>query len=157
MKAPSIVPLATRAVARVCAPQRGATLIEVLVAVVVLSIGLLGLAGLQMTSLQSNHSAYMRSQASLLAYDLSDRMRANCEGVRGDAYADGSSGDRADWDASVVQLLGPGAQGTLELNGQDATIAIQWNDNRGHIKTGGDSTSDSTKTFAYRTEPCADR
>lgn len=55
----------------------GFTLIEVLVAVLVLSVGLLGLAGLQATSLKSNHSAYLRTQAVLLTYDLIDRMRAN--------------------------------------------------------------------------------
>lgn len=57
--------------------NRGFTLVEVLVAVVILSVGLLGLAGLQATSLRSNHSGYMRSQATILAYDLVDRMRAN--------------------------------------------------------------------------------
>ncbi|NOS87695.1 MAG: type IV pilus modification protein PilV [Methylococcaceae bacterium] len=57
--------------------ERGFTLIEVLVAMVVLSIGLLGLAGLQATSLKSNQSAYHRSQATQLAYEMADRMRAN--------------------------------------------------------------------------------
>ena len=65
------------------ADQRGATLIEVLVAMLVLSIGLLGLAGMQMTALKSNQSAYYRSQATVLAYDIIDRMRAN----RADARA----------------------------------------------------------------------
>jgi type IV pilus assembly protein PilV len=55
----------------------GFTLIEVLVAVLVLSIGLLGLAGLQTYSVASTHSAYLRSQATVLAYDIIDRMRAN--------------------------------------------------------------------------------
>jgi type IV pilus assembly protein PilV len=55
----------------------GFTLIEVLIAVLVLSIGLLGLAGLQAVSLRSNHSGLLRSQANILAYDLIDRMRAN--------------------------------------------------------------------------------
>jgi len=57
--------------------QRGVTLIETLVALLVLSIGLLGVAGLQMTSLQNNRGAHMRSQASVLAYAIADRMRAN--------------------------------------------------------------------------------
>lgn len=58
-------------------PQRGMTLLEVLIALLVLSIGLLGMAGLQATSIRSSQSAYMRSQASILAYDAIDRMRAN--------------------------------------------------------------------------------
>ena len=56
---------------------RGFTLIEVLVALVIFAIGLLGLAGLQSQSLKFNYSAFLRSQASLLAYDILDRMRAN--------------------------------------------------------------------------------
>ncbi len=55
----------------------GFTLIEVLVAVVILAGGLLGLAALQATSLGNNTSAYYRSQATQLAYDMADRMRAN--------------------------------------------------------------------------------
>jgi type IV pilus assembly protein PilV len=55
----------------------GFTLIEVLIAVLVLAIGLLGLAGLQSYSVASTHSAYLRSQATTLAYDIIDRMRAN--------------------------------------------------------------------------------
>ena len=65
--------------------QRGTTLIEVLIALIVLSIGLLGLALLQVTSVQSNHSAYYRSQATVLAHDLADRMRANRTAALGEA------------------------------------------------------------------------
>ena len=59
----------------------GFTLIEVLIAMLVLAVGLLGLAGLQATSLKNNQSAYNRSQATQLAYDLADRMRANVRAV----------------------------------------------------------------------------
>ncbi len=58
-------------------PQRGYTLIEVLIAVIVLAVGLLGIAGLQVLSLKNTHSAYLRSQATLLAYDIIDSIRAN--------------------------------------------------------------------------------
>jgi len=57
--------------------QTGFTLIEVLIAVLVLSLGLLGMAGLQATSLKNNNAAATRGQATLLAYDVIDRMRAN--------------------------------------------------------------------------------
>jgi type IV pilus assembly protein PilV len=57
--------------------QNGFTLIEILVSMVILAIGLLGLAGLQMTSLRHNLSSYHRSQATQLAYDMADRMRVN--------------------------------------------------------------------------------
>jgi len=55
----------------------GFSLIEVLVALLVLSIGLLGLAALQTTGLTLNHESYGRTQAVLQAYDIIDRMRAN--------------------------------------------------------------------------------
>jgi len=58
-------------------PQSGFTMIELLVAVFVLAVGLLGLASLQTRSLQFNYSAYQRTQANFLAYDIIDRMRAN--------------------------------------------------------------------------------
>ncbi|CAG7857593.1 hypothetical protein MCAMS1_02478 [biofilm metagenome] len=59
----------------------GFTLIEVLVAVVVLAVGLLGLAALQTTTLSNNQSAYFRSMATQFAYDMSDRMRSNRAGL----------------------------------------------------------------------------
>ncbi len=63
-------------------PIQGFTLLEVLVAMIVLAIGLLGLAGLQAVSLTRNNESNFRQQAALLAYDITDRMRANIAGVR---------------------------------------------------------------------------
>lgn len=57
--------------------QGGSTLIEVLVSVVLLSFGIVGLAGLQMNGTKFNHDSYLRSQGVALAYDLADRVRAN--------------------------------------------------------------------------------
>ena len=56
---------------------RGFTLIEVMISVLILAIGLLGVASMQTRSLQMNQSAQFASQASILAYDIADRMRAN--------------------------------------------------------------------------------
>ncbi|MGQ0620030.1 MAG: type IV pilus modification protein PilV [Panacagrimonas sp.] len=77
----------TRTVGRIQAPvasahecalrQRGSGLIEVLISVVVMSFGLLGVAGLQLTALRSNNQSYERSQATALAYELIDAMRSN--------------------------------------------------------------------------------
>jgi type IV pilus assembly protein PilV len=55
----------------------GFTLIEVMVSLVILSVGLLGVAKLVMLSSRSNDSAYLRSQATALAYQILDDMRAN--------------------------------------------------------------------------------
>lgn len=57
--------------------ERGFSLIEVLIALLVLAIGLLGLAALQAQGLRFNHDAYVRTQATHLAYDIVDRMRVN--------------------------------------------------------------------------------
>jgi type IV pilus assembly protein PilV len=66
--------------------QHGFSLIEVLVAVVVLSLGLLGLAGLQAVSLGNNQTAQYRSIATQQAYDMADRIRANLTGVGNGNY-----------------------------------------------------------------------
>ncbi len=66
--------------------QIGTTLIEVLIAVVVVSVGLVGLAALQTLSLKNNHSAYLRTQATFLAYDMVDRMRANIFQAQNGSY-----------------------------------------------------------------------
>lgn len=59
--------------------QAGFTLIEILVAMLILAIGMLGIAAMQLRGLQYNHDAYLRSQVNLLAYDISDRMRLNSD------------------------------------------------------------------------------
>ncbi len=147
------------------ADQRGATLIEVLVAMLVLSIGLLGLAGMQMTALKSNQSAYYRSQATVLAYDIIDRMRANrTDALNGvydialqnqacdpDLSPSGSLADKdvAEWLNSLSCLLSPDAQGSVVRNGRIFTISIEWNDKRGRIEATDD---DDPETFVYRTQ-----
>ena len=57
--------------------QRGFTLIEVLISMVILAIGLLGLAAMQAISLRDNQDAYYYQQATLLAYEMQDRIRGN--------------------------------------------------------------------------------
>jgi type IV pilus assembly protein PilV len=66
--------------------QYGFTLLEVLIALLILSIGLLGLAALQTTGLRSNQMANMRTLATEAAYDITDRMRANPVGVAAGDY-----------------------------------------------------------------------
>jgi type IV pilus assembly protein PilV len=66
--------------------QAGFTLLEVLIALLVLSIGLLGLAALQTTGLRSNQMASMRTMATQLTYDVTDRMRSNPVGVANGEY-----------------------------------------------------------------------
>ena len=66
---------------------KGFTLLEVLVAMVLLSIGLLGVARLQMFGLQNTGNAYFRTQASGLLTELIERVRANPQGALGNDYS----------------------------------------------------------------------
>lgn len=61
--------------------EKGFTLLEVLIAVVIFSVGLLGLAGLHITNLKLSHDSLLRSTATILAKDMADRMRANVSQV----------------------------------------------------------------------------
>lgn len=121
-------------------------------AIVVLSIGLLGLAGLQATGLKSNNSAYQRSQANILANEILDRMRANQAGVNAGDYDDPYSGgtpsdpgcitsgcsvanmaqyDVYEWDNRMSTVL-PSGQGKITGSGANSifTITVMWDDER---------------------------
>jgi len=120
--------------------QRGATLVEVLVALLVLSIGLLGVAALQVSALQTNQGAHVRSQASVLAYDIADRMRANravaLAGGYNVLYTVTPSGgalnelDLQNWKAALTNTL-PTGQGEISLVGSIALIRVRWTDKSG--------------------------
>jgi type IV pilus assembly protein PilV len=66
--------------------QRGFSLIEVLMAALIFSVGLIGLAGLMAMAMRSNHAAYQRTQVTFLAEGMADRMRANAVGVWRGSY-----------------------------------------------------------------------
>jgi type IV pilus assembly protein PilV len=131
--------------------QSGFTLLEVLVAIVVLAFGLLGLAGLQADGLRNNTSAYMRSQATLMAYDMLDRMRANMQGVESGDYdnlmdttptdpscinsgcsvAQMAQHDAYEWSQQLLEIL-PYGQGRVTGNGSGSifSITVMWDDQR---------------------------
>lgn len=66
--------------------SHGFTLVEVMVSVLVLSMGLLGFASLQVYGMKNTHSAYLRTQATALAYEITDRMRANPSAITAGTY-----------------------------------------------------------------------
>ena len=133
--------------------QGGFTLIEVLVAAVVLGIGLLGLAGLQATTVTLNQTSYLRSQASNLAYEITDAMRANRQAAldgrydlalgatpSGDTLA---AGDLSSWLGHVQATL-PDGQGSVTVAGDLATVTIRWDSSR-------DVDFDTTTEFVFET------
>jgi type IV pilus assembly protein PilV len=65
---------------------RGMTLLEIMIAILIISIGLLGMAGLQAVGLKANVGASQRTAATMLAYEMADRMRANNAGVIANNY-----------------------------------------------------------------------
>jgi type IV pilus assembly protein PilV len=79
MKAPAMSP--ARRNWKAAKRNQGFSMLEVMVAVLVVSLGLLGLSGLQTVGLRNNASAGQRTIATQLAYDMADRMRANFASV----------------------------------------------------------------------------
>jgi len=71
--------------------QRGVGLIEIMVAVLLLSVGFLAAARMQVQSMRFSQSAYLESQAYFMISDMTDRMRGNIDGVTSDAYSNKST------------------------------------------------------------------
>lgn len=67
-------------------PQRGFTLIEVMVAVLILAVGLLGMAGLHARLINGQFEAHQRAQALMLVEEMASRIRANPDGARAGSY-----------------------------------------------------------------------
>ena len=115
---------------------RGFTLVEVLIALLVLSIGMLGIAMLFAESLQAGRSAQLQTQAVSIAADLADRIRANR--VSAGAYAGTGAGARAvadlsEWKALIATQLPQGLGEVRFLAGAPAapssyTIRVSWID-----------------------------
>lgn len=125
--------------------ESGFTMIEVMIAVVIVSFGLLGFAGLLTKAIQDNRVAYMRSQATILAYDITERMRANRNAAISGGYtiAMGSNAagttlaalDTQDWKGNLASLL-PGGDGAVNVDGNgNATITIRWDEDGDGIPT----------------------
>ena len=124
--------------------QTGFTLLEILVAIVVLSLGLLGLAGLQASTLRNNQIAYYRGIAIQQTYDMADRIRANQKGAatyaagvgvdKGCAASACSSADLAQtdifqWNNNNSRMLPGGAGVVAGVAGGSFDITVSWNEN----------------------------
>ncbi len=113
--------------------SRGITLIEVMIAVLVLAVGLLGLGALQSFALQSSQMASQRTLATTLATRVADEYRS---------YRSLDAPPQriqADWAAEVARVLPNGAL-THSRSGDEITITVTWRDDRDE-----DSPSDGDK------------
>ncbi len=158
MRTPAIHRASAERRPAVAARGAGFTIVEVLVSLIILSIGLLGIAKLVLYSAHSNDSAYLRSQATQLAYEILDNMRANPTAVAALDYNTAlgaaasnpgfsclnttcSAGNLALYDIYVWKsrlAAGPptngalpSGQGSVTVTGTTplmATIVVQWDD-----------------------------
>jgi len=85
----------------VAAGESGFTLIEVMIAAFILTVGLMAMGAVQMVSMRSGGNAFMRTQASIAAADMADRLRANIAGVNAGDYAAIGPAIPADPDCTV--------------------------------------------------------
>ncbi|MCH4812649.1 type IV pilus modification protein PilV [Vreelandella neptunia] len=115
--------------------QKGVSLLESLIAMLVLSIGLLGVLGLQTKSLVHNRSAYFETQASNMAQDMLDRVRANhaqasAYGLAVGGSATGSglpSNDQTEWVADLANAL-PDGEGGITIANSQVSVTVRWKD-----------------------------
>lgn len=144
---------------------RGFTLLEVMIALVIFSIGLLGLAGLQARGLQSNTVAQYRTLAIIQAYDMAERIRANPQGVAGNLYdnldnnapaagtdcvnasctpAQLAARDYYEWEMTNQQQL-PSGHGTVTGAGagNQFSVTVMWDEERTGV-TGTGCSNDPT-------------
>ncbi len=129
--------------------QRGISLIEVLIAVLVLGFGLLGFALMQTMNVRYVQSANYRTQATNLAYDLIEQMRSNRYQASWYSSASFTPGSKAVqnvcapgagavaltdkvtlWQCQVVRALGSDAGAEVTVNGGAVRVAITWGDQR---------------------------
>ncbi|MFQ2921605.1 type IV pilus modification protein PilV [Aeromonas allosaccharophila] len=118
--------------------QQGLSLLEIMISVLVLSIGILGMATLQLQALKSNQSALTRTEATQYAYMINDMMRANRSAALNGQYnvelgeaVSGSSmavQDLQHWKRVVAGL--PSGDGAVSVSAGRATITIQWDSSR---------------------------
>lgn len=126
--------------------QRGVSLLEVLIAVLVLSVGLLGVAGLQTANIRNTQSAHQRTMAVLLASSMGERIRANAIAAANgsfvltlqcNAISPGGtiqSVEHANWIAEIQSAFGGSGTScgavSYDQGSRTYTVTVQWDDSR---------------------------
>ncbi len=124
--------------------SQGVSLIEVMISVLILGIGMLGIAAMQTTALRNNQSALETSQVVMQTYTILDAMRANrdaaliggyntdgliCDAPAGDDLVEK---DQAVWINGLKSALGDADTtcGSIACDDGDCTVTVQWDDSR---------------------------
>jgi type IV pilus assembly protein PilV len=122
--------------------QSGFGLIEVLVSLLIVSVGLLGIASLQIVALKNVGSSMERSQAVIQTYSYMDILRANKDKATSSSLdiptmtcdpenLAASLVDQRNWLTQLHETLGPDSCGMVDcLGGGKCTITVQWDDSR---------------------------
>jgi len=138
--------------------QRGASMIELLVSILIFAFGMLGLVGLQTTTMTNSQESLFRSQATALTDDILDRMRAdranakagNWDTLLTEASADISGAtiakvDLKDWKAQVENLL-PAGQASVAVLAGVVTVTVNWSER--NATRGATGFTAATQSFA---------
>lgn len=146
--------------------QHGVTLIESMIALLVISIGLLGIASLQITAMSQNTSALNHSQAVWIASSMSDRIRANIgqfnnyDGIDTNNSYDGEcetvdcsdlqmiEADADEWSVMIESL--PGGRGMIDLTGGSMMISVMWDDDGTGVSGTGCDPTDANDLTCFR-------
>lgn len=140
--------------------QRGVTLVEVLIAVLITATGVLGAAALQLNSVKFNQSANTRSSAVFLVNDMTDRLRSNRGLALIGSYdlamdAGIPTGDtinlidQREWLTELALRL-PSGDGSIARDGSTFTITVQWNEIR--LSATRETTAGDNESFVFVTE-----
>jgi type IV pilus assembly protein PilV len=145
--------------------QQGLTLIEVLIAMLILAVGLLGMASLQVRAVQDTSNSSFRSVAIYYANDMADRIRSNPAGEAGNLYTSVNGGseqtacltttgcnssamathDKWEWQRNIAAAL-PAGTGALSRSGEVYTVTVSWTD---RVEQGANNTATSDVNFSF--------
>lgn len=152
--------------------QKGITIIEVLVAMLILAVGLLGMASLQVRSVQDTGNSNLRSVAIYLANDMADRIRANntamaagnynsvagasltanCLTTTGCSSAAMANHDMQEWLTNLGNSL-PNGDGEIDRDGDLFEITVTWDERVRQTNADGDAVNIATGTVTLTFEP----
>ncbi len=138
-------------------------MIEVLVTIVLLAISLLGLAVLQGQGLSLTTDSYARTQASILASDIMEQMRANADNIADyggtaatncDQTTASAANDLACWQQSIASALGSGSSGSINVDTSvpSAVVTISWLERTLRQDSGETYDDDVARTATWTTE-----